>query len=219
MKKASELNGMIALFLGKSDLIFTKCKRLTINETFEPIWISSLDATYWIYGLSTIQRVTVQCQEIGSPRTKGTGIYRISFPYVYAGSFKLLPYSIGKTIVSLARTHIVLPVTDNMLTFLKEPVLQFKPSSLLNFQRLNEISTRVAFRSHMIGAEVLQIINALQNAGVECNTITMIWPWVVGIMNVSMIIDSLRPIWPKFFFLNFVTFTYKHNCVHPHNQR
>ena len=51
--------------------MFSKCKRLIINETFEPVWIRSPDASYWIYGLSTPQRVTVQCQETGSPPTTG----------------------------------------------------------------------------------------------------------------------------------------------------
>ena len=62
LKTASEPNCLIASFLGKTDVMFTKCKRLVINETFEPIWISLPDATYWIYGLST-PRVTAMSRD------------------------------------------------------------------------------------------------------------------------------------------------------------
>ena len=67
LKTAGEPNCLTALFLGKTDIVLTKCKRLIINECFEPVWIRSPVSCYWIYSLSTPQRVTVQCQEIGSP--------------------------------------------------------------------------------------------------------------------------------------------------------
>ena len=121
LKTAGEPNCLIALFLGKVDVMFSKCKRLIINETFEPVWIRSPDASYWIYGLSTPQRVTVQCQEIGSPPTtglisqlplEGTGILpNSSSCYIYAENFKLLPHSLGKTTVSLRPTLYCLSLT------------------------------------------------------------------------------------------------------------
>ena len=44
LKIAGEPNCLTALFLGKTDIIFSKCKRLILNEMFEPVWISSSDA-------------------------------------------------------------------------------------------------------------------------------------------------------------------------------
>jgi hypothetical protein len=95
LRPASESNCLIALFLGKTDVIFSTCKRLVLNETFEPVWIRSPDANYWIYSLNTPQRVTVQCQ--GSPPNyetnsqvllEGTGILpNSSSCYVYAENF------------------------------------------------------------------------------------------------------------------------------------
>jgi len=67
LKTAGEPNCLTALFLGKTDIALAKCKRLIINKVFEPVLIRSLDFSYWIYSLSTPQRITVQCQEIGSP--------------------------------------------------------------------------------------------------------------------------------------------------------
>jgi len=72
LKTAGQPNYLTALFLGKMYIILSKCKRLVINETFEPVWIRSPDASYWIYSLSTPQRVIVKCQEIGSPTSSAT---------------------------------------------------------------------------------------------------------------------------------------------------
>jgi len=49
LKTAVEPDSLIALFWGKMDIAFSKCERLVINETFEPVWIRSPDASYWIY--------------------------------------------------------------------------------------------------------------------------------------------------------------------------
>jgi len=67
LKTVGEPNCLITLFLGKTDIALAKCERLIMNEVFEPVWIRSPDNDYWIYSLSTPQRITVQCQEIGSP--------------------------------------------------------------------------------------------------------------------------------------------------------
>ena len=64
LKMAREPNCLTALFLGKTEIMLAKCKRLILNESFEPIWILSLDSIYWVYILSNPQRVTVQCQEV-----------------------------------------------------------------------------------------------------------------------------------------------------------
>ena len=72
LKTAVEPDCLIALFLGKMDTELSKCKRLIINGTYEPVWIRSPDASYWIYSLNAPQRVTVQCQETGSPLSSAT---------------------------------------------------------------------------------------------------------------------------------------------------
>jgi len=67
LKSAGEPSCPPALFLGQTDVALAKCKRIVLHEHFEPIWIRSPDYSYWIYSLSTLRQVTVQCQEIGSP--------------------------------------------------------------------------------------------------------------------------------------------------------
>jgi len=153
LKTTSEPNCLIALFLGKLGIMFSKCLRLIINETFEPVWICSPGASYWIYSLSTPQWVTVQCLEIGSPPTSGlnsqilldgTGILQNSSScYVYAENFKFLPHSLGKTTATLNKTHIVLPINENILKVSEETVLQSDNPSSVNLQRLDEILVRV----------------------------------------------------------------------------
>jgi len=111
LKSAGEPNCLTALFLGKTEVAFTKCKRLVLYEHFEPIWIRSPGVSYWIYSLSAPRRITVQCQEIGSPPQvktsqqlllNGTGVLlNSSSCYVHAENFKLLPHSVGRSTVNL----------------------------------------------------------------------------------------------------------------------
>jgi hypothetical protein len=56
LKTAGEANGLAALFLGKKGIMLSKCKRLTLNDTFDPFWIRSPDASYWIAGHSAVSR-------------------------------------------------------------------------------------------------------------------------------------------------------------------
>jgi hypothetical protein len=67
LKSAGEPSCLTALFFGKTGVALTKCKRLVLHKPFEPVWVRLPDSSYWIYSLNTPQRVTVQCQEIGSP--------------------------------------------------------------------------------------------------------------------------------------------------------
>jgi len=110
LRTAGQPDCLITLFLGKTDIMLSKCRRPIVNDTFEPIWIRSPDASYWIYSLSIPQRVTVQYQEVGSPPTaktsyqlllRGTGILpNSSSCYIHAEGFKVLPHPLGRTFCS-----------------------------------------------------------------------------------------------------------------------
>ena len=59
LRTAGEQNCLNALFLGKEDIVRLKCRRIILDEPFEPYWFRSPDSSYWIYSLSTPQQVTV----------------------------------------------------------------------------------------------------------------------------------------------------------------
>jgi len=109
LKTAGEQKCLIALFLGKMSIVLKKCKRLVLNESFEPVWIRSPDFSCWIYSLGNPQQVTVQCQKAGSLKAsksshqmmlEGTGVFpNSSSCYIHPENFKLLPHSLGKTTV------------------------------------------------------------------------------------------------------------------------
>jgi len=65
LRNAGEKSCLTALFLGKSDIVLSVCKRLVLNGTFEPIWLRSSNSSYWMY--TAPQQVTVRCQGAGSP--------------------------------------------------------------------------------------------------------------------------------------------------------
>ena len=48
LRAAGEQNCLTALFLGKIDIVRHKCKRLILQESFEPVWIRSPDFSYWL---------------------------------------------------------------------------------------------------------------------------------------------------------------------------
>ena len=203
LRAAGEPNCLTALFLGKTDVMFSKCKRLIINETFEPVWISSPDASYRIYSLSVPQRVTVQCQETGSPPTsaltsqmqlKGTGILpNSSFCYIHVENFKLLPHSVRKTAIALTKTHIILPNIDKILQFSEEIVFQSNVDMPTTIQRLNEIQVRATSRSQMKGTEVARIVTALRDVDLPRQPIH--WLWFVGMALVFIAIGLLWSMW------------------------
>ena len=67
LRTAGGPNCIIAVFLGKTDVMTQLCKRLILSDDFEPIWIRSPDFKYWIYSLRAPTQVTVQCREAEPP--------------------------------------------------------------------------------------------------------------------------------------------------------
>jgi hypothetical protein len=134
LKTAGEQKCLIALFLGKINIALKKCKRLFLNESFEPVWIKSPDFSCWIYILGNPQQVTVQCQKVGFSQAsksshqmmlEGTGVLpNSSFCYIHAENFKLLPHSLGETTVDFNKIHIELPSIESILNFSEKNLLQ-----------------------------------------------------------------------------------------------
>ena len=203
LKSAGEPNCLIALFLGKTDVIFSKCKRLILDGAFEPVWIRTPDATTWIYSLSTPQWVTVQCQKTGSPpidkmsyrlRLERTGVLsNLSSCYIYAENFKLLPHSLGKSAVALTKTHIIPPNVEKILHNSEENILQLTATQLMDLQRLDDILIRATSTSHVQGAEVNKVIDVLQE--VDAPRQSLPWLWLVCIAMLFLAIGALWPIW------------------------
>ena len=176
-----------------------------LNETFEPVWIRSPDATYWIYRLSTPQQVTVQCQGTGSPPTvssnyqlllAGTGVLpNSSTCYVHAENFKLLPHSLGKTVITMSKAHIVLPTIENALHPSEESVLQSITGQPADLQRLDDILVRAASRSRVRGIEVTRAVGTLQ--GTKASQPPLHLRWILGIALTFLLLGASWPFWLK----------------------
>jgi hypothetical protein len=189
LRTAGGSNRLSALFLGKTEIVVTKCKRLILNETFEPVWIRSPDANYWIYSLSTPQRVTVQCQEIGSPPTsqanyqlklEETGVLlNSSSCYIHAESFKLLPHSLGRTTVTLNKASILLPNIEKLLQISEESLLQANPPQPVDLHSLDAIVEPANSNSYAQGIDVTKLSNTLREISTYQRPIR--WSWVIGI--------------------------------------
>lgn len=186
-------------------MIFSTCKRLVISDAFEPVWVRSPEASYWIYSLSIPQRITIQCQEPGSlPKPmsssqiliEGTGVLpNSSSCYVHAEAFKLMPYSSGQTEVTLTKAYIILPNVENLLKSSEEVMLQPQVVSVESLQRLDAIATRTASRNQLRGTDVPRMMEVLQRT--EPSRQPELWPWFAGVIIVSIIVGSLWPIWFK----------------------
>jgi hypothetical protein len=167
--------------------MFSKCKRLILHETFGPIWIRSPDSSCLIYSLSMPQRITMQCQEAGSPsntkqsysaRIQGTGILpNSSSCYIHAEGFKLLPHSLGKTTVFLERTQIVVPNIENLLNSLEETgLLQLKESQPIDLSQLDNVIERATSRSQTRGIDVGRLTEMMQ--GNNERHYPDVWLWI-----------------------------------------
>jgi hypothetical protein len=63
LRKSNEENCLIALFTGKAKVALRKCKRIILD--FEPVWIRSPDAKYWVYSLKEPTHITLKCRPLG----------------------------------------------------------------------------------------------------------------------------------------------------------
>ena len=157
-----------------------RCKRLVLNESFEPNWIRSPDSSYWIFSLGAPQQVKVQYQEVGSPRTpttsyqiklEGTGVLPISSScYIHAENFKLLPHSLGRTTVNLFMAHIVLPNIETILNFSEEKMLQTTAAYTVDIQHLDDFIERVTSTGYTRGLDVNKVATVLRDREVYHQT-------------------------------------------------
>jgi len=208
LKSAGEPNCLTALFLGKTEVAFTKCKGLVLYEHFEPIWIRSPDFSYWTYSLSAPQRITVQCQKIGSPPQvktsqqlllNGTGILlNSSSCYVHAENFKLLPHSVGRTTVNLVEARIVLPSIDKVLNSSEEDLFQADTHHPeIDLQRLDGLVERASSGSQTQGIDIDKMVTALRSRNM--NRPTIHWVWIIVVIVTSMACGAIWPTWVKLF--------------------
>jgi hypothetical protein len=206
LKTAGELNCLTALFLGKTDIALTKCKRLILSEPVEPIWIRSPDFSYWIYSLSTPQRVTVQCQEMGSPPNlgksqqlvlRGTAILpNSSSCYIHSENFKRLPHSMGRTTINLNDAQIVLPNVEKILNFAEEDLLQTRTNTqAVNLHRLDELVERAGSKSYTQVIDAAKIHTTLRKEQVAQHTTFWVWPITVIVASIGC--GALWHIWYK----------------------
>jgi hypothetical protein len=66
VRKIATENCLIPLFLRKTAIAQKTCKRVMLDD-FEPVWIRSQDAKYWVYSLNEPTRVTLKCRPGNSP--------------------------------------------------------------------------------------------------------------------------------------------------------
>ena len=208
LKSAGEPSCITALFLGKTDVALTKCKHLVLHEPFEPIWVRSPDFSYWIYSLSTPQRVTVQCQEIGSPSKaeknqqlllKGTGILpNSSSCYIHAENFKLLPHSVGRTTVTLTEACIVLPSIEKVLNSLEEDLFQADDHHPeVDLQHLDGLVERASSGSQTQGIDIDKMVTTLRSR--RMNQPNTQWVWIITVIIASIACGAVWPVWVKLF--------------------
>jgi hypothetical protein len=194
-KKPGQQNCVIAFFFGKMYTVMEKCKRLILSKDFEPVWIRSPDFKYWVYSVSSPTRVTMKCQQAGPPQQykpnvqkvlNNTGILSYSAScYVYAETFKLLPYSLGRTTVNLHKTHIVLPSVYDILNSEEKTLLQDHSNKLAELRQLDTIIQRATARSEAPGLEVNCITHTLRSSMNTESSSTM--PWIIGLAVVGQL--------------------------------
>ena len=214
LRTAGRPNCIIALFLGKTDVMTQLCKRLILSDNSEPIWIRSPDFKYWIYSLSAPTQVTVQCREAEPPPNfepsyqvtpKGTGVLQNSSAcYVHSKTFKLLPHSFGRSEVTLKKTHFKLPDVNNILSDMEREMLQphFQESAALNL--VDTVIERATSRMAMSGLDVNQITQALGGDRQRHRSLTL--TWIFGV--IAVIISLLTLL--LFYKLSFLPLN---NCI------
>jgi hypothetical protein len=187
LRKSTTDDCLIALFLGRTTSALKQCKRV-ITEDFEPVWIRSPDAKYWVYSLKKPTRITRKCRPGDSPSAEdeiteqtiaGTGtLYNTSTCYIYSETFKLLPHSLGRTIVGIDKAHIVLPDINNILKVEEQDLLQSHPDPQVAGQAIEDIIRREIKIVHHRGVDVNQVMEELRATRPQEVSTTK---WIVGL--------------------------------------
>jgi hypothetical protein len=201
LRAPNEPNCLSALFLGKNNNVPQVCKRLILNSGFEAVWIRSPDSKYWIYSLSTPTQITVQCRDAGSPQAHGnsyqltlnnTGILpNSSSCYIHSETFKLLPHSFGKSIITLVKNHIVLPNIDNILNPVEQSLLQPHFQGSTDLHAIEDIVERASSRRTTTGIDVGRIAQMVQEKQPHSSSVTQAWIFGIIAATFSLLIFVL----------------------------
>jgi hypothetical protein len=162
---------LIALFTGKTEVALRKCKREILND-FEPIWIRPPDFKYWVYSLKEPTRATLKCRPLGgSPLEEDETVEKVlmntdilpnpSTGYVYAETFKLLPHSVGRTLIGLNKAQVVLPNIDAILKPDERDMLQARFGAAASLQKVDDLIMEATRNSDRPGLDVTTVLNNL----------------------------------------------------------
>jgi hypothetical protein len=195
LRKSSHENCLIALFTGKTDVALRRCRRVII-EDFEPVWIRSPDAKYWVYSLKEPPHITLKCRPLdGSPHEEdrtieqtltNTGVLMNSSTcYVYAETFKLLPHSLGRTLAGLNKAQIVLPNIETILNQNEQRLLQAHLPSRTHPSKVDDVIQEV---TRSISRSELDISTVLKNSHSTKTTPTTNIYWISGLSTCILII-------------------------------
>jgi hypothetical protein len=188
LRKSSEENCLIALFTGNTEIAMKKCKRILLEE-FEPVWIRSPDAKYWVYSLRKPTHVTLKCRPLGgSPLDEdetsdiwlnGTGVLsNTSTCYIYAETFKLLPHSLGRTMAGLNKTHIILPNIETIINPVEQELLQKHLNSTVHLQEVDDVIKELTRNKDRAELDITPVLENLRQSGLNPNTDMY---WTIGI--------------------------------------
>ncbi|PNF23724.1 hypothetical protein B7P43_G18457 [Cryptotermes secundus] len=172
LRKSSKDNCLIALFTRKTEAAMKKCKRVLLRE-FEPVWIRSPDAKYWVYSLGKSTHITLKCRPLGgSPLDEdetadiwlnGNGVLpNTSTCYIYAETFKLLPHSLGRTVAGLNRTRIILSNIETLINPNEQELLQNHSNSSVHLQEIDDVVKGITRNNDRAGLDVTPLLENLR---------------------------------------------------------
>ncbi|PNF31232.1 hypothetical protein B7P43_G14084 [Cryptotermes secundus] len=147
LRKSNEENCLIALFTGKTEVAMKKSRRVLLRE-FVPVWIRSPDAKYWVYSKEKSTHITLKCRPLGgSPLDEdetadiwlnGYGILPNTSTW-YAETFKLLPLSLGRSVVGLNKTYVLLQSIETIIKPNEQELLQNRLNSSVHLQEIDDV--------------------------------------------------------------------------------
>jgi hypothetical protein len=195
LRKSINENCFIALFTGKTVVALRKCKREILND-FEPIWIRSPDPKYWVYSLKEPTRVTLKCRPLGgSPLEEDETVEKVlltntgilpnsSTCYVYAETFKLLPHSLGRTLIGLNKAQVVLPNIEAILKPDEQDMLLAQFNAPASLRKVDDLIMEATRNSDRPGLDVTTVLSNLR--AVESTPSPMTTYWIIGLSIFSL---------------------------------
>jgi hypothetical protein len=189
-----------ALYFGQTDFAYKLCRKLILNEKFNPVWIQAKGFhPFWIYSLPSATIVTKKCKVNGTTQSSNielshTGILKEDINcQFYSEAFILLPVSDGYTNVSFTGSQVLPPhLPELMSTEERRQIAYDERHTRRTLAALETIVRRSSHANQQPYVELRDLLESMSSEGVMANQATLLYTLSALSITLSFAVLTLK---------------------------